>query len=273
MKRCPTCQKTYTDENLSYCIDDGTPLVPLAVDDEATAVSPRQSISGSSRDDLNPAPYQPPSGYVPPRTQQRRVWPWVLGLVSLFLLVVVGLTIAAFMFLPSMMRRPTGEKEGAVERAPANVNATQSGSPETNTATAPANANVDDGSNANTDAPTDKELVLAQLTELEHEWTVANINADKQALDRILADDYVAPDINGQLQSKREYIRDIERDTTIQKWEFEDLKVTLRGDRATLTGKVRFTVRNQDIVFEFTDKFVWRNGRWQATGSVITELK
>lgn len=27
MKRCPTCNKTYNDDNLMYCLDDGTPLV------------------------------------------------------------------------------------------------------------------------------------------------------------------------------------------------------------------------------------------------------
>lgn len=27
MKTCPTCKRTYTDESLSFCLDDGTPLV------------------------------------------------------------------------------------------------------------------------------------------------------------------------------------------------------------------------------------------------------
>ena len=269
MKRCPTCQKTYSDENLSYCIDDGTPLITLAVDEEATAVSPRQSTRSSSPEDWNAAPYRPPSPYLPPSNPRRRVWPWVLGLISLFLLAVVGLMIAAAMFLPSMMRRTAGGNENAIDRPSRNNSTTPSATPDSNTANT--NSNVDVTANTNTEAPTDQDVVLAQLTELEHEWTVANINADKQVLDRILADDYVAPDANGQLQGKREYIKDIERNTTIQKWDFEDLKLTLRGDRATLTGKVRFTVQNQDQVFEFTDKFVWRDGRWQATGSVVTQ--
>jgi hypothetical protein len=28
MKRCPTCQRTYTDDTLSYCLEDGTRLAP-----------------------------------------------------------------------------------------------------------------------------------------------------------------------------------------------------------------------------------------------------
>src|ERR687887_2951637 len=27
MKRCPTCNRKYDDDNLMYCLDDGTPLV------------------------------------------------------------------------------------------------------------------------------------------------------------------------------------------------------------------------------------------------------
>jgi len=47
--------------------------------------------------------------------------------------------------------------------------------------------------------------VLQDLTDLEHEWTVANINADKKKLDRILADDYVGASADGTPQGKAEY--------------------------------------------------------------------
>jgi hypothetical protein len=147
------------------------------------------------------------------------------------------------------------------------------------------NANRDDNSNSSTktsnnnsnktenvasDAPTDPDLVLAQLTNLEHEWTVANINADKKQLGKILADDYAVPDANGQIQGKAEYLKGIQRDPEIQKWEFQNLKVNLRGDRATLTGRLILRRQNQDTAYNFVDKFVWRDGRWQATGSEVT---
>lgn len=121
-----------------------------------------------------------------------------------------------------------------------------------------------------TPAPTDEEQVLAQLRDLENEWTVANLNADKKALARILADDYVGPVTEGgPLQGKTEYINTVERDTRVERWEFNDLEVQLAGDRATLTGKVEFVVQGQEAEFDFVDKFVWRNGRWQATGSEV----
>lgn len=128
--------------------------------------------------------------------------------------------------------------------------------------------------NVKTPPPTDQEQVLAQLTEIENEWTVANLNADKKKLARILADDYVGPAGPGQgLQGKKEYIDTIERDTRIDKWEFNDLKVQLSGDRATLTGRIKYVVRGQNVEFDFVDRFVWRNGRWQATGSEVKERK
>ncbi len=271
MKRCPTCQRTYTDQNLSYCIDDGTPLVSVAVDDDTTVVSPSRSTTQDG-EDRNAVAYRPPGAHVPPETRKRRVWPWVLGLVGLLALVLAGIAIAAAFFLPALMRRGNSN-ETAIERSNRNSNLptpTPRNSPSTNSnSETPANGNA----NTSTDAPTDKELVLRQLTEIEHEWTVANLNADKKKLERILADDYVGPSSNGGVEGKRDYIRNIQRDRSVQKWEFENLKVTLRGDRATLTGQVRLTRNNQDEVYDFTDKFVWRDGRWQATGSVVTPVQ
>lgn len=40
MKRCPSCNNTYTDDSLSFCIDDGSPLVPDApeLESQPTAI-------------------------------------------------------------------------------------------------------------------------------------------------------------------------------------------------------------------------------------------
>jgi len=263
MKRCTTCNRTYTDPNLSYCIEDGTPLTP--VEDESTVVSPRGSESRSETE-WNAAPYQPPT-YVPPAGQVRRkrVWPWVVGILGAFILGVVVISIAAAILAPRLLRARQNEQ---ANRAIENSNTSE-----------PANSNVDTNVNSNVDGnqavdippPTDRDQVKEQLRNLEHDWTVANINADKRALDRILADDFVAPSgENGQLQTKADYIRTIERDTTIRKWDFDDLKVALAGDRATLTGKITFEVGDRDLKYDFIDKFVWRDGRWQATGSEVT---
>ena len=38
MKQCPACRTSYTDETLSFCLADGTPLVPVP-DEQATVVN------------------------------------------------------------------------------------------------------------------------------------------------------------------------------------------------------------------------------------------
>lgn len=263
MKRCSTCNRTYTDPNLSYCIEDGT---PLTVEDESTVVSPRGDESRA--DNWGATPYQPPSSYVPPpgtgaQVRRRRVWPWVVGILGAFILGIAVISIVAVLLAPRLLgsrqneQPPPRAAESPKVSEPANSNVDSN-----------VNSNVDVNVNADIPPPTDDDLVLAQLRDLEHDWTVANVNADKKALDRILADDFVSPSgPDGQLQTKADYIRTIERSTTIRKWDFDDLKLDLVGDRAKLTGKVTFEEGDRKLKFDFIDKFVWRDGRWQATGS------
>jgi len=56
------------------------------------------------------------------------------------------------------------------------------------------------------------------------------------------------------------------------------LRVTLTGDRAALKGLITLDVKDDQgedrrIRYQFTDKFVWRDGRWQAIGSEVNPLK
>ena len=272
MKRCPTCNKTFTDQTLSFCIDDGTPLIPVSLEDNS-------SNRSDDRADWKAA-YQPPGSYVPPGgNSKRRVWPWVLGIVGVLVIGVVGLSIAAALWLPGLLRNSAGQNHEASNTRPDDIKPNVNGNPSTNQNSNPAhnnsngaatNSNNNSSNNENIIAPTDQEMVLVQLTDLEHEWTVANLNADKKKLGEILADDYVGPTAEGSFQGKAEYIRNIQRDTTVENWEFQDLKLTLRGDRATLKGKLRLRIQDRDSVYDFVDKFVWRDGRWQATGSEVT---
>jgi hypothetical protein len=71
MKRCPTCNRNYTDETLRFCLEDGTPL--------ASEAPPPTLVYG--------APPAPPIYAAPPPVwtptalppRKRKVWPWVLG--------------------------------------------------------------------------------------------------------------------------------------------------------------------------------------------------
>ena len=260
MKRCPTCNKTFSDQSLSYCIDDGTPLVSLPEDDELTEFG-----RGTEDGRWNPPAYQPPSYVAADGARKRRSWPLVVGILGVLFLFLVGFTVAAVLLIPRIVK-----KANPVVVSNSNSNTNNSANNNTNSSTEII-PETNSNSESSSPPPTDKEVVLAQLRDLENEWTVANINADKKKLGQILADDYVGPSgPNGKMQGKAEYINTIERDANTEKWNFEDLRLTLRGDRATLLGKVRFQLRDREVVYDFVDRFVWRDSRWQATGSEVT---
>jgi Domain of unknown function (DUF4440) len=284
MKRCPTCNRTYTEQNLSFCIEDGTPLTTVSSPaDETTVVSPSDntqadtSPSYTPRDWTGPA-YQAPGAYVPQGGQQRRrIWPWVLGIIAALFIGLAALGIIAAVVLPSILRAnrntvtPRNENLN-INSEPGNVNSEANANSGANVNLGNVNANVSNSNENVSPPPTNEEEVLANLTDIEHEWTAANINADKEALDRILAEDYVGTTADGQALGKAEYIRTINRDTSTRKWDFEDLKVSVKGNRATLDGIVRFETDRGEFKYRFTDKFVWRDGRWQAVGSEISQI-
>lgn len=68
MKRCPSCERTYTDDALSFCPNDGTPLVtdtpPSSFDPQATIMATPPKVSAPSGPFNQPPtdwPSQPPS--------------------------------------------------------------------------------------------------------------------------------------------------------------------------------------------------------------------
>jgi hypothetical protein len=115
MKRCPSCNRTYTDTSLNFCLEDGTPLVadaPPPADPNATMRYP------APRDTSEPPPteiYRPDSPLInprqtapppPPPPQQQwsptpsaapqkksnALW-WVLGGIAAVAVIGVGLVV------------------------------------------------------------------------------------------------------------------------------------------------------------------------------------
>lgn len=207
----------------------------------------------------------------------KRAWPWVIGVLAVVVVGVIGIGIAGILVFKvlrpasNMNSSSPSVNRGVDPNSNVNSNAPVA---QSNNENRDMPVDKDDATEDNaTPPPTDEESVLAALKDLEHDWTVANINADKQQLNRILADDYTGMSAEGKIQGKAEYLRTIERDTATQKWEFEDLKVTLMGDRASLDGVLRLQLPDQEVAYKFTDKFVWRDGRWQAVGSEVSRIK
>ncbi len=75
MKRCPRCKKTYSDENLNFCLEDGELLSVLAYDPQPSRYSddPPPTVVLSEARVTNPAswPQSPPVHWQPQHIQRQ----------------------------------------------------------------------------------------------------------------------------------------------------------------------------------------------------------
>ena len=274
MKRCPTCNRSFDDDTLSFCLEDGTPLVrdsASRADSQETLVSPSPPVAPPASSALPPTQTYgqlpgkatvdasqfrlPPAQAYVPAPRQRRTWPWVVGILALVLIVIGGIVIAAVV-IPPMLRNAANDNKP--QPTPTRPDWTTTPTPNA----AP--------SEAADDVPSDDEEVLSQLTRLEEDWTRANAKGDKQALERILADDYVG---GATTHTKREYIDSLTPDPSIKSWELKDLTVEQDNDRAIVKGTLTEETSKGTELSEFTDTFVWRDHRWQAVASHSTRVK
>ena len=105
MKRCPQCNRTYADDALSFCLDDGSPLLsaggPMS-DPSATVQYPQpRDTSPQATIAFNPgqAPPTPPPSWnpMPPSVPQKRsVWPWLLGIGAVLVFMGIGVVVLIF---------------------------------------------------------------------------------------------------------------------------------------------------------------------------------
>jgi|SRR6185312_1198112 len=107
MKRCPNCNRSYTDEALNFCLEDGTPLVsgaaPLESNETRRYAAPPTEIyrpSPASHPSPPPIinqapPHQGQWSPMPLPPQQRKssaVW-WILGGVAVLVVIGVGVVV------------------------------------------------------------------------------------------------------------------------------------------------------------------------------------
>lgn len=101
------------------------------------------------------------------------------------------------------------------------------------------------------------------------------VRKDTAAADRLLADDYVFVQADGQVSSKAQNLA-VLRDPAFvcDSLTTQDVKVRVFHDVAVVTGRLimRATYRGQDVGGEFlyTDVWVKRDGRWQTVVSQAT---
>src|SRR5688572_9200275 len=74
MKRCPTCNRTYTDETLLFCADDGTQLISEAAPAESFNAPPSSQPTIA----FGQMPPPPAPSFQP--TQSKKKWLAVIAL-------------------------------------------------------------------------------------------------------------------------------------------------------------------------------------------------
>lgn len=118
MKRCPSCNRSYTDASLNFCLEDGTPLVvdaPTPSDPNATIryPSPRDTsepppteiyrpdspIINTAPITTPPRPVSPPPqqwsptpSTIPPKKKSNAIW-WILGGLAAAGIIGIGLIV------------------------------------------------------------------------------------------------------------------------------------------------------------------------------------
>ena len=104
MKICPTCRKTYTDDGLNFCLDDGSVLTI------ATDVPPETIMMNQPRyTDPNPpgghgvrTSYGDQAAFTMQPKKSSKAWIWVLGIIAVLILGCGGGFGILFVYLASI---------------------------------------------------------------------------------------------------------------------------------------------------------------------------
>lgn len=110
MKQCPQCKTTYTDDTLSFCLSDGTPLAAMPRPTEAeTLVSytPAKPVVIDVAQDTPPT-FAAPAGHPPPPAQQQKsgLNPMlVIGVIGVLIFVIA--TLGAVLLVQNFMGKET----------------------------------------------------------------------------------------------------------------------------------------------------------------------
>jgi ketosteroid isomerase-like protein len=127
-----------------------------------------------------------------------------------------------------------------------------------------------------TRAPDDHRTVAEkELRQLNQEAADMQVRKDVRAAERLLADDYLFLQADGNVSNKAQNLA-VLRDAAFvcRAFTTEDVVVRVYGDVGVITGRalMRATYAGQDVGGEFLYTDVWarRDGRWQTVVSQAT---
>jgi ketosteroid isomerase-like protein len=114
------------------------------------------------------------------------------------------------------------------------------------------------------------------LIALEQEWNEAILRNDRNAAGAFMAEEWTEVTSEGSLLTKAEDLDELVGGYHATSLLLSDLKVTLFGDGALVTGVTdeRSTYKGRDSSgrFRWMDVWVRRAGRWVCVGSSVTRI-
>jgi ketosteroid isomerase-like protein len=118
-----------------------------------------------------------------------------------------------------------------------------------------------------------------EIKRLNREWGEAVMRRDVEALGRLLSDDYTSLRPSGQIVNKAQEIAEIKAsgvNFTLKSYRVEDVKVSVTGSRATVTGHavLKATLEGEDLTkrYWYTRTFAKRRGRWRIIAAQMIGL-
>ncbi len=117
----------------------------------------------------------------------------------------------------------------------------------------------------------------ADLAAAAHAYDAAQVNGDRAALERLVADDYVLVNGAGQVQDKTRLIADyVTPGFKLDPFTIEAPVEKVFGDTALLGGKVNMTGTDGGqrfaLVVRFVDTWAKRDGQWRVVYSQVTRV-
>ena len=120
----------------------------------------------------------------------------------------------------------------------------------------------------------------AELMQIERDIGDANMRRDKAFFERIEADEFIFTDSGGGLTTKAEDVGSFDKpagDTKLVSYVPDEMKVTIYGNTAVVTGRVTSTYKSPKgeavIRSRFTDVFVKKKGRWQIVAGHSSRVR
>lgn len=114
------------------------------------------------------------------------------------------------------------------------------------------------------------------LIRIDREVAAAMVKADTAALEQLWADEYSLTNPGGNVTPKADYLALLKSgDMKFQSLELRDVKVSVTGDTAEVTGRVSVKARFKDEepideVDNYTSVYARRGGRWRLIGTKVT---